>query len=118
MRSGGKVNERIHSRSGKTPRLEGYLRLIREHLQGGRPDDASTNMRKSIEYILSQYIRENPQYAAPDLFRQLENLSSILPRETVDTFHKIRLNGNTIGAHDNDQNGPAVRAAREQLPGR
>lgn len=64
-------------------------------------DEALTHMRKAVEYIVQQFVRENPDCTGKDLSEMMRNLESagIIKKADADLLHQIRKKGNTVGAH-------------------
>lgn len=92
----------------KHQRLQKLLEKVERRINEGDPDDAAVNMRKILEYITTQYMKEYAQrLAKEDLFGTIKGLESagILSRETVSLFHKIRMAGNDSGAHFKEEEG-------------
>lgn len=92
----------------KHQKLQKLLEKVERRINEGDPDDAALNMRKILEYITTQYMKEYAQrLAKEDLFGTIKGLESagILSRETVSLFHKIRMAGNDSGAHFKEEEG-------------
>lgn len=84
------------------PKLCELASRTQQHIQNKNYEDASTNMRLSIEYMCLQYVKE----FAPDLY--VENLSvkitelmnrKLISEEVATEWHDIRKLANQTGAH-------------------
>lgn len=92
----------------KHQRLQQLLEKVERRINEKDPDDAALNMRKILEYITTEYMKEYAQQLVKeDLCGTINGLerSGILSREIVSLFHKIRMAGNASGAHFKEKEG-------------
>lgn len=92
----------------KHKKLQDLLKKVERRLNEKDSDDASVNMRKILEYITTQYMKEYAQQLSKEnLFGTINGLrdASILPEKTINLFHKIRMAGNEGGAHYSEEDG-------------
>lgn len=83
------------------PKLKQLLEKIEKRINENDAEDAGVNMRKVVEYITQQYMRENEGVDGDDLFSIIKSLQEkgLIYEEQAGLFHKIRMAGNAGGAH-------------------
>ena len=81
--------------------LSELLKRAETRIEENSLDEALTHMRKAVEYMVQQFVRENPDCAGKDLSEMMHNLegAGILKRGDANVLHQIRKKGNTVGAH-------------------
>lgn len=81
--------------------LEELLEKAETRIKENSLDEAMTHMRKAVEYMVQQFVRENPDCSGNDLSEMMHNLegAGILKKGDANILHQIRRKGNTVGAH-------------------
>lgn len=81
--------------------LEELLEKAETRIKENSLDEALTHMRKAVEYMVQQFVRENPDCSGNDLSEMMHNLegAGILKKGDANILHQIRRKGNTVGAH-------------------
>ncbi|MGN0432499.1 MAG: leucine-rich repeat protein [Lachnospiraceae bacterium] len=81
--------------------LEELLTKAETRIKEASFDEALTHMRKALEYIIQQFVKENPECSGKDLSEMIKNLeeAEVIRKADADLLHQIRKKGNTVGAH-------------------
>ncbi|MBR5800336.1 MAG: leucine-rich repeat protein [Lachnospiraceae bacterium] len=86
--------------------IENHIELLKEisdvrkFLDEGLSDDACFHLRKALEYIVFEFLRENPDCVGEDLFSSIVNLQKsgrdipLIDNTTCKLFHEIRTTAN------------------------
>lgn len=96
----------INNASQNHPNLLKLNGRISEHIKNKNFEDAATNMRLAVEYMILQYVKEYAQDLSPEnLSTKITELGNrnLISAQTADSWHKVRKLGNKIGAHYNEE---------------
>lgn len=98
----------------KHKNLKALLEKAEKQITEQEADDAGLNMRKCVEYITQQYVREYPNMVGENLFATINNLKDgrHITTDTAAILHKIRIFGNEGGAHYTENGGKLQEAAQ------
>ena len=75
--------------------LEELLEKAETRIKENSLDEAMTHMRKAVEYMVQQFVRENPDCSGNDLSEMMHNLegAGILKKGDANILHQIRRKG-------------------------
>lgn len=101
-----KVNiARVNEAFQNHPKLVKLNQRVGEHIDNKNYEDAATNMRLSVEYMVLQYVKEYAQDLYPEnlatSITELRN-RNLISADTADDWHVVRKIGNKVGAHLNE----------------
>ena len=85
----------------KHAELQEYVEQIKNGINSRSIVNTAIHIRLSAEYIIAQYIQENPLCVGADLNSNIDNLlkNEIIDEEDASLFHTMRIKGNKYGAH-------------------
>ena len=85
----------------KHAELQEYVEQIKNGINSRSIVNTAIHIRLSAEYIIAQYIQENPLCVGEDLNSNIDNLlkNEIIDEEDASLFHTMRIKGNKYGAH-------------------